>query len=293
MGLPLLLLATLGGFGRGGRLRLRWGLWLSGLLTFVALAALLGDRARPRYFTSAALPWLVLAGYALLPTRFRNPKASAFIEAHRPLVFLDSLPLSMMLTLFTISSARLWEGVGRARTLEEGATPPAGPLSGWTSDFLPLDEFADNGICGGLEIERLASTLAEELPRDALVLAPPLRDGRAWHLRGPLQRARPDLLLVSLDERCCPLEPEACSARIPEALASWGGVLVAPLAVPESCRSGAVSVDLVARVEALDPLLERRLRWVGTLTVERDSGLPRSHPCVMLGGVPSPDPAAP
>jgi hypothetical protein len=282
MGFPLLLLGTLGGFSLGGARKARRLVWLCGAVALLGTAAVVGDHARPRAFGPALLAWTILAGVAVLPWRLRLARMGGVTGTAR---FLESLPLSLVMTLFVVSMARFWEGLGRVRAEEEGAATPRGFFEGWTESFRPDAEFADASICGGLELERLATEVEPRLPQGAIVATVPLRNGRGAELRSRLEVSRPDLHFLELDSRCCPRSGESCATGLNAALAATGGIVVAPL--PEAadrCRTGAVPAGYEDLVTALDPLLTRRLHWYGYLEVPRDPTASEGPVCLALGG---------
>jgi hypothetical protein len=253
------------------------------------VAALLGARLVPRYLAGATLGWVLLAGMALTPSVFRVPPV-------RPMgpwrLMLGPLPLSLGVTLLAMASLRLWEGMATLRVQEEGTAPPRGMIGGWPESWAPTEAYQDSSVCGALELERLAGDLAEHLPRSGTVVALPLRDGRAWHLFGPLAVARPDLHLVALTAGCCPAGPEACAAALPGALAvSGGGALVVPLLPEGRCTTGAVPAGLAPWQQALRPLVVRERVWFGTLEVDPMTGA--AELCAALGGRLPEEPARP
>ena len=262
-----------------------------GLVSLVLVAAVLGDRLRARYLVSSSLGWLLLCGVSTVPLRHRTFLPPKLMDIARRTSFLETLPLSIVMTLFVVASFRFWEAMNLIRVEEEGAASPREWMSGWTASLHPLDDYADASICGALELERWAKDFERSLPLDGVVAMVPLRDGRGWTLRGPLARTRPDLVFVELEGSCCPLAPDVCAARIPDALAHHGGVLVVPLAPEGRCQSGAVSADADPLREALLPLVEERALWYGIRRFATASGSTSAPVCEILGGQ-SPQPPA-
>lgn len=293
--LPTFVLALYGGLCRGYRVRERRVLLVAGTLAMVLLAGMLGDRLRPRYLAGALLPWLVLCGVGAVPWRYRQTVPARLQLLVKRAVYLESLPLSLTMTLFIVSSFRFWDGMGHLRTREEGAAPARAWLEGWAEATRPVDDYVDCSVCGGLELERVARNLAETLPRDAVVLAVPLRDGRTWTLAGPLARLRPDVHVFELDEGCCPGPAAACADRIPAALGATGGVVVVPRLPEGRCETGAVPPDREPLRALLATDLDDGGTWFGVRRVGADasggSDDPEPDVCGRLGGR-SPHPPA-
>lgn len=286
---PLSVVALIGSVVAGPRRGARLALLGMAFAVPVGVAALLGSRLQPRYLTSATLGWVLLTGMALTPAILRVPRARP-PGAWRML--LGPLPLSLGVTVLAMSSLRLWEGMATLRVQEEGTAPPRGMLGDWPETWAPTEPYRDSSVCGGLALERLADTLAKHLPRGGTVVTLPLRDGRTWHLFGPLGVARPDLHQVLLTAGCCPSGPEACAAVLPDALAkSGGGALVLPLLPEGRCTTGALPDGLEPWQQALRPLVSSEGVWFGTLEVAPVTGA--TDLCSALGGRMSEAPARP
>jgi hypothetical protein len=285
-------LAVLGCVVAAPRRGFRVGVLLVSAATMILLAAMLGERLQPRYLAAASLGWLLLAGVGLTPRALRHaPRAS------RPTwrqALLGPLPLSLFATLCVMSNLRLWDGLCLLRAGEEGTTPPQGMFAGWAGDWRPHEAYADSSICGALELEALAETLVQQAPRGGAVLTLPLRDGRAWHLLGPLAAQRPDLTLLELGPECCGAGPEACAVALPEALSRvGGGSLVVPLDPPGRCLTGSLPHGQEPWREALLPLVGSTGFWFGELAVAGSSTGSPVHLCEALGGRAPAPPAHP
>ena len=283
LGLPLLVLAVFGGVGRGQVRRERLALLALGSLALVLVAGMLGDRFRPRYVASGLVGWVVLAGFAVTPLRHWRWSSAAAASPLQRTSFLETLPMSLVMTLFIMSSLRFWDGMGLLRTQEEGAAPPRGLVAGWAEDFRPQDAYLDASICGALELQRWADDWVDTLPSSGTVLVVPLRDGREWHLVGELRVRRPDLEVIILSQECCPHPLSECAERIPVALAqTGGGAVIAPLNPEGRCETGAVGPVGAEWTSALVPHLVERRFWYGATMVEpvADDG----QLCEYLGG---------
>ena len=143
----------------------RWLVAGAAVTGVFAVLAIVGDAARPRYIAAASFPLTLLAGGAV---------------ARLPL-----LNLALLWPALGFVSA-----LGALRAQEEGLTPrPVLPFPALdvTQDYL------DSGVCGASELRRIATELAETLPRGAQVSVLRLRDGRDGELRWPLLALRPDL----------------------------------------------------------------------------------------------------
>jgi hypothetical protein len=286
---PLGAVAVAGGVVAGPRRLARLGLVGVAFAVPLGVAAMLGSRLMPRYLAGASLGWVLLAGMALTPAVFRVPPV-------RPMgpwrIMLGPLPLSLGIALLAMSSLRFWEGMASLRVQEEGTAPPRGVIGDWPETWAPTEAYQDSSLCGALELERLATDLARDLPRGGTVVSLPLRDGRTWHLFGPLAVARPDLHLVALTAGCCPAGPEACAAALPRALAeSGGGVLVVPLLPDGRCATGALADDLEPWQRALRPSIRQEHVWFGTLGQDPVTGT--AELCSALGGRAPQAPARP
>jgi hypothetical protein len=275
----------------GPRRAFRLALCAVALAVPLGLSALLGAHLHARYLGAASLGLVLLAGVALTPSYLRRgqpPRRGSWLPVLAP------LPLALALSLLAVAGIRYWAAMGLLRAEEEGTAPPRGLAEGLEGDpWRPLAGYRDSSVCGALELEALAQELAAGLPHGGAVLIPPLRDGRSWHLFGPLAVARPDLRLRELDPTCCPGGPERCAAALPVALAqSGGGAVVVPLDPDGRCRSGVLPDGSEAWVPALRPLLvgEQGL-WYGTLAVQ--AALAQREPCEALGGREPGPPARP
>ncbi len=276
---PLALLALLGVAVRGPRRPLRLVVLLLGLAAVTGLAVLMGTRLHLRYLASATLGWTVLAGIAVTPLRQRLGK-----PPDRP-GWSEILPLSLLVTLFAIADLRFWDGLSAMREQEEGSLPAREPFRGWAGEWRPVSQYADCSICGALQLESTAHALSLSLPEGSWVVSVPLRDGRGWHLQGPLAATRPDLRLVELDAGCCPHEATECAALLPGAMAEvGGGVLVGPMSQSESCATGYVAASQVSLWLALAPLLESGTRRYGLHEVPPAPSVVSKHLCEILGG---------
>ncbi len=281
MGIPIALLAFFGAIMPGSGRRERLMLFLLGFLAMLSVGAMLGERLRPRYLCSALLGWAILAGIASVPPRVMVGAAAGHVIRRRP--FLEALPLSLLMSMLVVSTFRYWEAMAQLRTQEEGTAQARSFLEGWNDDFRPVQDYTDNSICGALELERWAAELEEQLPRDAVLAAVPLRDARIWHLRGPLQAARPDVNVVELSRDCCPGDPATCAQLLPQALSGSGGLVISPLLPQGRCETGAVDHQYLPLVDALEPMLRDRKTWYGAMTVHQ-AGTPGLPLCQALGG---------
>jgi hypothetical protein len=288
----LLGLALLGCAVSAPRRGFRLAVLLVGSVTVLGLAAMLGDRLQPRYLAAASLGWLVLAGVGLTPPALRRGPGTVPDTWRR--VLLGPLPLSIFTTLFVMSNLGLWDGLSQLRAQEEGASPADGMFTGWAREPLPWEAWADSSICGALELEALAEELAQRVPRGGTVVTLPLRDGRAWHLLGPLEAQRPDLDAFELGSECCPAGPDACAVALPEALAAaGGGSLVLPLDPAGRCESGSLPHGLAPWRDALLPLVDRPGLWYGERAVPPASAREPVQLCTLLGGRAPAPPARP
>lgn len=286
---PFAALAAAGAVVVGPRRPFRVALFAVACAAPTLLVAMLGSRLAPRYLAGSTLGWVLLSGMALTPRGLRAPGLSP----GGPLrAALGPLPLSIVLTLLAMSALRHWQSLGELRAREEGTARPRGVLADLTEDRLPEAQFRDSSVCGALELERLAATLATRAPRGGTVAALPLRDGRTWHLFGPLAAARPDLALREIGPACCPAGPAACAAAIPGALAAaGGGALVVPRLPEGRCATGALRDGGEAWQAALAPLLPAGGAWYGALEVAAGHG--PAELCAALGGRPPEAPARP
>jgi hypothetical protein len=286
---PLAVLAVAGCMVAAPRRGFRLVVLLWSSAAVLAVAALMGDRLQVRYLGAASLGWLLLTGVALTPPSLRRPAAVA--PSWRGFL-LGPLPLSLVVTVFTMGNLRLWEGLGLLRAQEEGSPVPRGLFADWSGDWRPWEAYADSSVCGALELEAVARELIVRAPRGGTVVTLPLRDGRAWHLLGPLRVRRADLSLVELGPECCPEEPSECAARLPAALAgAGGGGLVVPLQPLGRCETRALPHGLEPWGAALAPLTESAGLWYGVLEQPADAQAPLRPLCEALGGRP-PGPAA-
>ena len=281
MGFALFLLGVLGACTRGVCKHERLVLFVLGGLALLGTGALLGDRLQARYLAAATVPWTVLTGVALVPRRLRAPGATLLRRR-----WFDTLALSVVLTLFLISSMRIWEGIGLMRAQEEGTGAVRGFL---VADpelaLLPNLEMADSTICGSLELDRLTTRIVEEAPLGAVVALVPLRDGRGWHMIGPLRWQRPDIEVVELEGNCCP-NPDRCGPRLLHALSTTGGVIVGPLETEGRCETGATDMFYEPLASAVDTLLLERDLWFGSRWVTKIEDVPAHgrHVCERIGG---------
>ncbi len=279
---PILLLAGLGCSVSAPRRGFRLAVLAVGLASVLALGLMLGDRLQVRYLGAASFGLLLLAGVALTPAALRAPRAA------RPpswrAVLMGPLPLSLAITLFVMANLRLWDGLALLRAQEEGTAAPEGFFADWAGAWRPTEAYADSSVCGALELEALAAGLAQRLPRGSTVVTLPLRDGRGWHLLGPLAVARDDLTLLELGPECCSSGPERCAAALPGALAAaGGGALVLPLLPEGRCETGALPSGLEPWRAALMPLIDEGGTWYGGW-VRAASPPPHQHLCEGLGG---------
>ncbi len=289
---PMAFLAVIGCAVVGPRRDFRLAVFVAGTAVAVLMAAMLGSRLQVRYLCAASLGWVALAGLALTPGSLRRPDTDASPSWRRAL--LGPLPLSLAITVFVVAGLRFWDGMGLLRAQEEGAAVPEGVFSGWAEEWRPRDEYLDSSICGALELEELAERLGQTLPSGATVVTLPLRDGRGWHLLGPLAAARPDLTLLEMVEECCPAGPERCSERLLDELASsGGGAFVLPLEPAGRCETGALPAGLGAWLEASRPLVTREGYWYGSTVVPARNRGVETHLCQALGGRAPAPPARP
>ncbi len=289
---PLALLAVLGCVVAAPRRGFRVGLLILSAGGLLLLAAMLGTRLQARYLAAASFGWLILAGIALTPAALRRPSGAVPHSWRR--VLLGPLPLSFVATLFIMANLTLWDGLALLRAQEEGAAPPEGLFAGWAGDWRPTEAYADSSLCGALELERVAAGLVQRAPRGGTVVTLPLRDGRAWHLLGPLAAARPDLGLLELTDECCPHAPARCAELLPDALGrAGGGALVVPLEPTGRCETAALPHGLEDWASALAPVVEPEGPWSGTLRVDPASGSELTQLCDGLGGRPPAPPARP
>lgn len=291
--LPLLLMAFFGGFSVGWRRRERAALLAVGILSLVVVAAVLGERLRARYLVSSLLAWFILAGLATVPLRYRAVLPAPRLPPTRRLNFLETLPLSILMTVLVVGNLRFWEAMNLLRVEEEGAAPPRSWLVGWTYTLRPVEDYQDASICGALELERWTEDLRTSLPQGGTLALVPLRDGRSWNLVGPLSVSRPDLALVELDGSCCPLEPQVCAERLVPALSASGGALVVPLSPTDRCQTGAVPQDREPLRRALLPLVQEEGLWYGLARVPAVAGSGGGGLCEALGGRSPRNPARP
>ncbi len=249
----------------------------------LGVAAMMGERLQARYLAGASLGWLVLAGLALTPAQLRRGSSPGAPSWGR--VLLGPLPLSFGATLLVMANLYFWDGMAQLRVQEEGTVAPEGFFAGWTDGWRPTEAFQDSSICGALELGRLADELAQRSPRSGVVVTLPLRDGRAWHLLGPIAAARDDLVLLELGPECCPAGPAACAAALPGALAAaGGGSLVVPMEPAGRCETGSLPHGLQPWREALVPLVVEPGLWYGVLTVPPGPGAGLVPICTALGG---------
>ena len=270
----------------------RFVVFLLGLGSMLGLAAMLGDRLQARYLCAASFGWLMLAGLALTPGNLRRGTPPEQASWRR--VLLGPLPLSFVVTLSVMANLRLWDGVALLRSQEEGAAAPSGFFADWAGDWRPIRAYSDSSICGALELERLAETFTRQAPRGSSVVTLPLRDGRAWHLLGPLGSARDDLTLLEIGPECCPAGPEACALQLAGAMAeTGGGSVVVPLRPQGRCETDALSAGLEDWRVALVPSVGPDGVWYGVWTVSPAENAGGQHLCHALGGTPPAPPARP
>lgn len=285
-------LAVLGCVVAAPRRGFRIGVLLVSAATLVLLAAMLGERLQPRYLAAASLGWLLLAGVGLTPPALRQASGAFRLSWRQAL--LGPLPLSLFATLCVMSNLRLWDGLSLLRAQEEGATPTAGMFAGWAGDWRPVEAYADSSVCGALELEALADDLVQRAPRGGVVLTLPLRDGRAWHLLGPLAAKRSDLVLLELGPECCPAGPQVCAGSLPEAMArAGGGSLVVPLDPQGRCETGSLPQGLEPWRESLASIVDSSGFWYGELAEPAAAADQPLHLCEALGGRPPAPPARP
>jgi hypothetical protein len=242
-GHPVLGILALGGAALPGPARReRIGTLCLGLFGLLAVATGLGDHLRPRYLGPATLPLVLLAGVSLA----RIPWAA----------LLGAWP-----------ALALVSHVAGLRALEEDL--PLKPMLVFPGLVDVAPQFRDISVCGGAELSRLATDLAEKMPTGSEVVALRLRDGREGDLFWPLQAARPDLQLTVLTADCCAGEPEACARTVWEHLRS-GGALVSPLH-RERCDTEVVdpaehllAVALGASLESKGRFAHRIFSGIGT-----------------------------
>jgi hypothetical protein len=289
---PLLGLAVLGCLVAAPRRAFRLALLGTTSLAVLLLAAMMGERLQPRYLAAISLGWLVLGGLALTPRGHRQPRPEAG-SGWGP-ALLAPLPLSMVVTLFFLADLHFWDGLSTLRSQEEGTAAARGLYAGWAAGEPPREAYADSSVCGALELEALGRDLAQRLPAGGTVVSLPLRDGRAWHLLGPLAAHRDDLELLQLGPECCPDGPTRCAASIEDALAaSGGGALVLPLAPPGRCETGALSAAVEPWAEASLALVDEAGFWYGSTVVPAAGPPAHQHLCEALGGRPPAAPARP
>lgn len=289
---PLACLGLLGCAVKAPRRGFRLVVFALGTVSVLAVAAMLGERVQARYLTAASLGWLALSGLALTPASLRREPTTERPGWGR--VLMGPLPLSLAATLFVMANLSIWDGLAQLRVQEEGAAEPRGFFASWAGSWRPVEAYQDSSICGALELDGLADELAQNAPPGASVLTLPLRDGRSWHLLGPLATRRDDLLLLELGSECCPGAPAACAADLPGVLAATGGgSLVVPLDPEGRCQTGALPHGQDEWLDALQPLVERDGLWYGMLTVPPATLAVGGHPCTALGGRPPDPPASP
>ena len=282
------LVACLGVAVGAPRRGLRLALLLVGGLSMLLVAAALGEQLRPRYLASASLGWLLLAGVLSTPRHLRLGQRGR--QPARSRLLLGPLPLAALVGLLLVSNLRYWDGMALLRAQEEGSWAPRGVFADWAGSWRPLADYADASICGALELERIALELAGELPEGSSVLVPPLRDGRSWHLLGPLATRRDDLVLLELSEACCPGGHERCRQALPGALArAGGGALVLPLS-GATCQTGALPAGWEPWLSAGDP---PSWRWYGVQRVPAAGSPGSAGICTLLGGERPQAPARP
>jgi hypothetical protein len=288
---PLAVLAILGCVVAAPRRPFRLAVLVSTSAAVLVVAAMLGDRLQARYLAAASLGWVLLAGVALTPPSLRRGASGS--GSWRSFL-LGPLPLSLVVTAFVMGNLRFWDGLALLRAQEEGSARASGFFADWAEDWRPLEAYAESSVCGALELEELARELVATAPRGSVVVTLPLRDGRAWHLLGPLRADRPDLTVLELGPECCPHSPSHCAARLPLALATaGGGSLVVPLEPEGRCESRALPHGLEGWAEAMVPLCEKLGFWYGVLEVTAAGGAAHGGLCEALGGRAPAPPARP